>query len=310
MTVTPVFTSGYRRRTSFGALMTVGAFLAGLLVSGASTQVEGSDSDTVTSVAASRTEPTLRTASFNLLGWRHTEPGGKHADMASGEQRTDWAVKLLDRNEIDVVGFQEFQPQQHDRFYELVGTTWDTYPGNQLSRYSMHNSIAWRTADWQLVEANTVPIPYFNGEIVPMPYVLLRNLSTNRLVWFANFHNPAEGKGRPNQQRWRDAATALQVQLANRLWESGVPLIMTGDFNERAGYFCDITRKAPMRAANGGSWGDARCAPPPNMMIDWIFGSNFVRFSGYQVIRGRLVRKTTDHPLVVADVTVPVRARY
>ena len=310
MPVTPLFTSIYRRRFSFAALMVVGAFLAGLLVNGSavdrSAAVSGVDLE---ASAARRAEPTFRAASFNLLGWRHTAAGGKDAWRASGEVRTERAVTLLDRHGVSVAGFQEMQPQQHDRFNELVGDSWGLYPGNQLSRYSMHNSIGWRTAEWELVEANTVPITYFNGEIVPMPYVLLRNLGTHRLVWFANFHNPANTKQYPNQQKWRDKATQVQVELANKLWETGLPLIMTGDFNERAGYFCDITRLAPMKAANGGSWGSAPCSPPPSMGIDWIFGSNFVKFTGYWMLRGTLVRKTTDHPLVLADIEVPVRAR-
>jgi hypothetical protein len=310
VSVTPLLTSVYRRRFSFAALMVVGAFLAGLLVNGAPADrgavVSGAD---IEASAARKSEPTFRAASFNLLGWRHTAQGGKLAWMASGETRTVRAVELLNRHGISVAGFQEMQPQQHDRFVELVGSGWGLYPGNQLSRYSMHNSIGWRTAEWELVEANTVPIPYFNGEIVPMPYVLLRNHLTGRLVWFANFHNPANTKQYPNQQKWRDKATQIQVDLANKLWESGVPLVMTGDFNERLGYFCDITRLAPMRAANGGSWGNSQCAPPPDMGIDWIFASNFVKLSNYHSLRGYLVRRTTDHPLVVADVEVPVRAR-
>jgi hypothetical protein len=251
--------------------------------------------------------PTFRSASFNLLGYGHTAPGGDRKGWSDGVTRTDWAVKLLDRRAIQVVGFQEFQTEQHDRFLEIVGDSWGVYPGNQLSRAAMHNSIAWRTALWELVEARSVPIVYADGAWIKMPYVLLRHKESGRLVWFANFHNSA-GKTAA-AQRYRDQARNLQIELANNLWESGVPLVLTGDMNERETYFCPMTSLAPMKSAAGGSMDNAPCTPPADMRIDQIFGSRFVQFTNYQAIQTPLVRKTTDHPLVYADVSVPTRRR-
>ena len=42
-----------------------------------------------------------------------------------------------------------------------------------------------------------------------MPYVLLRNVESQRTVWFFNTHNPADAYG-PAQQ-YRNRATALEV---------------------------------------------------------------------------------------------------
>lgn len=251
--------------------------------------------------------PTFRSASFNLLGYGHTKPGGDRKGWADGITRTDWAVKILDRFAVDVVGFQEFQNEQHDRFFQVVGDSWAVYPGNQLSNAAMHNSIAWRTASWELVEARSIPIVYAYGAWIKMPFVLLRHKDSGRLVWFANFHN-AYGRT-ADAQRYRDQARNLQVELANQLWESGVPLVLTGDMNETTRYFCDMTTLAPMRSAAGGSMDNAPCSPPEDMRIDQIFGSRFVQFANYNAARGRLIRKTTDHPLVYADVSVPTRRR-
>jgi endonuclease/exonuclease/phosphatase family metal-dependent hydrolase len=251
--------------------------------------------------------PSFRVATFNLLGYGHTKPGGDAPRFEDGITRTDYAVKILDRRGIQVAGFQEFQEQQHKRFFEIVGSSWAVYPGNQLSRAAMHNSIAWRTASWELVEARSIPIVYADGAWIKMPFVLLRHKDSGRLVWFANFHN-AYGRT-AEAQRYRDQARNLQIKLANELWESGVPLVLTGDMNERETYFCPMTSLAPMKSAAGGSMDNAPCTPPADMRIDQIFGSRFVQFANYKASESRLIRKTTDHPLVYADVSVPTRRR-
>jgi hypothetical protein len=295
------------RRHLIGTLALAGAaFLAGA-------GLHGAPADAQAPRAASSfrdvTSATFRVSSFNVLGWSHTEPGGKRPRMASGQTRMQWTTQLLDNNHVDVVGMQELQPQQLDAFRAIQGTTWDLYPADTLTRIDGHNSIAWRTDVWELVEANTIAIPYFKGAKVQMPYILLRNLASDRLVWFANFHNPANTRANPDQAQWRAQARVIQVGLANKLWESGVPLVVTGDMNETRPYFCALTTGSPMKSANGGSWGTSVCSPPARMKIDWIFGSNDVGFAGYRVNRGTLVRKASDHPMILADVTVSSRPR-
>jgi endonuclease/exonuclease/phosphatase family metal-dependent hydrolase len=256
--------------------------------------------------------PLFRVASFNILGANHTDgpKASKRHKFQPSTKRTPRAITALDLNRIDVVGFQEMQVKQVDQFMNRTQGAWGLYPGRQLTNYAAHNSIGWRTATWKLVEANTIPITYFNGQLVPMPYVLLRHLDTGRLVWVANFHNPASTKTRPPQAKWRKKAKAAQIALANRIHESGVPLVLTGDMNERETYFCAMTTQAPMKSASGGSWGASACKPPKDVRIDWVFGSNYLQFSDYRVLRGTLIKKTTDHPMIAADVAVPVRPRY
>jgi endonuclease/exonuclease/phosphatase family metal-dependent hydrolase len=250
-------------------------------------------------------KPLFRVASFNLLGFKHTAPGGDRKGFADGRTRMGYAVNFLNYWRVDVVGFQEFQTEQRDKFMSLTGSTWDNFPGDSMSRIDMHNSIAWRTAEWQPIEKHTVKIPYFDGEPVNMPYVLLKNVATGRLVWFANFHNPASVYG--PAQKWRNEAMQREVKLANTLNATGIPVILTGDMNENTEYFCGMTTGAPMKAAAGGSFGTSTCSdyPPRPMGIDWIFGSNYLTFSHYHRREGKLVQKTTDHPVVFADVTLP-----
>jgi len=252
-----------------------------------------------------QTLPTLFTmSSFNVLGYGHTAPGGNRKGFADGRTRMRWQIDLLGAKDVDVVGFQEFQPEQYDEFRTVVGKTWGVYPGTELSRAATHNSIAWRKDTWRLLEKRTIPIPYFDGVRIRMPVLRLENLTTLQQVWFANFHNPANARG--NAQRWRDEATRLEVGLANRLRaETGLPVFITGDMNEKDRYFCRMTGGAPMIAADGGSNGPGGCRPPQPIGIDWIFGPVETMFSNYLSDRTPAVRRTTDHPMVTASVLLP-----
>ena len=240
-------------------------------------------------------------SSFNILGWTHTRGSSRYAD---GVTRMKYAFEVMENHHVNVVGFQELQPQQLDKFNELTGKRWAVYPGGRFERIAMHNSIAWKTHKWQRVDASYINIPYFYGELVKMPVVLLRHRATDRLVYFANFHTPADSYG--NAQKWRDQARRKQIDLANRIAEKGIPLVITGDMNERDKYFCNMVGKTNMRAANGGSNREGKpCETPDYMGIDWIFGSSSMSFTGYKRVETELVRKTTDHPFLVARARIP-----
>ena len=248
-------------------------------------------------------EPVVfRVSTFNVLGAGHTAAGGNKAvGWASGTTRMHWAVDLLRGAGVDVVGFQEFQRPQFAVFKNSM-PNWGVYPGGQLSRRgATANSIAWDEGKWERVEVHTIDIPYFGGKPWPMPYVLLRDRYSGQEVWFANFHNPADVHG--PAERFRDRATSLQINLAKSLHADGIPVIITGDMNDRSDYFCPMTGRAPMHAANGGSTGGS-CSPPSNMGIDWIFGSSDVDFASYTRNDGPLVNKTTDHPFIWSQATL------
>ncbi len=253
------------------------------------------------------TLPTVfRISSFNILGYGHTKPGGNRKGWADGRTRMRWQIELLTGHDIDIVGFQEFQPEQFQVFTEEVGSEWGVYPGDKLARAAMHNSIAWRKDTWRLVQSGNLPIPYFGGVKIRMPVILLEHVETGQQAWFGNFHNPANARG--NAERWRDEATNLQIAMANRKrTETGLPVFITGDMNEKAEYFCRMTRSAPMIAADGGSNDAGGCRPPAPTQVDWIFGPVETAFSGYLADRSAEVRKTTDHPMVIAEAMLPPR---
>jgi hypothetical protein len=239
-------------------------------------------------------------ASFNVLGSSHTGPGGHSAGMAPGPQRIGGVLTLLASHDISVAGLQEFQPNQRAAFANRAGG-WSMYPGLSMGRRAGENSVAWRDDTWELVQPGLIDIPYFNGRIRPMPYVLLEHRETGVRAYFSTFHNPANIGG--NMQRFRNEATRRQIGLFNRLEATGTPQFVTGDMNERAEYFCRVTGSTPLVAAAGGS-NSGGCRPPRPTQIDWVFGSPNAQFTGYLADRSPLVRRTSDHPLIVARVTI------
>lgn len=246
----------------------------------------------------------FRMATFNVLGSSHTSAGGKDARMASGPARVGGVLELLSRHELDVVGFQEFQGNQRAAFRSRVGDRWGMYPGDELRAGDGENSVAWRTDVWEAVEKKTVPIPYFNGRARNMPYVLLQHKATGIRAWFSTFHNPADTRKFRGQGGHRAAATSREIALFNELRQTGVPVFVTGDMNDRDSWFCRVTGSTGLIAAAGGSNGSGGCRPPEPTQIDWILGSPEVGFDGYQIVKDGLVKRTTDHPLVLSAVRI------
>lgn len=262
-----------------------------------------SDDDPATRMPATQ----FRVSTFNLLGAGHTAPGGDKPGYASGYTRMGWAVQLIDQNNLSVVGFQEMQPVQFDRFMELRGKQFGIFTGDEYADAAKANSLVWRLDTWRLIAKRVIKIPYFEGVEIRMPYVLLENLETHQRAWFSNFHNPANPKRYGDQEVWRDKATELEIGLMNQLRRDypGVPVFLLGDFNEREEFFCRVSRRTGFRAANGGGiTNDGRCVPPDRMPVDWIMGSPDIGFTRYLALRTPLVEKTTDHPLVISDASI------
>jgi hypothetical protein len=246
-------------------------------------------------------ETTFRVATFNVLGNSHTGDGGNRRGWASGTTRMGWAWSLVQQSEVDVVGFQELEEPQYGRFMSLSG--WSAYPGPDLDRGSIRDSIAWDPDVWELVEANSVGIPYFGGQIIRRPVVKLKNIASEREVWFFNTHNPATTSNHGNNARWRSAAVSIETQLANELSADGTPVVFTGDYNDRAEVFCPLVGNTDLEAANGGS-ADGSCAPPDRMDVDWIFGAH-IEWSGFVSASQGIVGRVSDHPYVYAQGYIP-----
>jgi hypothetical protein len=252
------------------------------------------------------TATTVRVASFNMLGYSHTAPGGNRKGWADGLQRTVWATQIMANQNLQVLGLQEFQVPQYKKFVSLVGSTYDVYPGVSMGGVPVQNSLVWRKDLYTAVQTHTMNIPYFNGTPTAMPYVLLRNNATGQELWIYNSHNPADTAG--NAQTYRNRAVAKEVRLVTQLEADypGVPVLDVGDKNDRANYICPIMKGSDLRSASGGALSNGVCQTPYPMYADWVTGNSDVTFSNYHALYTPLVRKTTDHHVLFADATLAV----
>ena len=298
------------RRTAGRAVVGVAAtaaLLAGPAQLGHAPAPTATRLTSATTPTATTDAPTsLRVSSFNLLGYGHTVKHGDHPRFTDGITRMKWAVRIIRNNNLQVVGFQEMQTPQLTRFRELTAGEYGIYPGDKLTTAAMANSITWQKSQWRLIQAETVQIPYFHGNLIRMPYVLLQNRITGREAWFFNSHNPANAHG--DAQRWRNKAVAIESALFNRLAADypTTPIISTGDENDRDRYFCPMVKATQMRASNGGGVLNSSCVTPDQMRVDWVMGSSpLVQFTSHTALHTRLVRKTTDHYVIFADAVLP-----
>jgi len=242
----------------------------------------------------------FRVATFNLLGDSHTGPGGNKPGFPDAGPRMDMAIAALRRSDVDVVGFQEMESSQFNMFSARAGE-YSLYPGLAMGDKSVRFNIAWRSSVWQMVDAHTLSIPYAGGNRIEMPVVLLESIATGRRAWFANFHNPADTPNLGNNARWRAEAASIEVSHLTALHqEQGIPVIATGDYNEREEIFCRFTAGGVFTAAAGGS-SSGGCVPPSGMQVDWIFGSSGVDFDSYYVTG---VGSASDHNMVNAGATL------
>ncbi len=299
-----------RTRAALVAALLLGMVLGALVLRVAGGAGEGGDSARLadgnlptTSPSATPTPgvPTQFTiSSLNVLGADHTDPGGNKKGWAPGATRMRWLTQELQAQSVDVVGLQEFQYSQYVAFLDESAGAYATYPALLWGKKGMRNSVAWRVDEWELVSASWVKIPYFHGTILRMPVVLLRNLQSGQQAYFASFHNPADARG--PAAKWRKQATDIEIALVNRLrTESGLPVYVTGDMNERDVYYCRVTAGTDLVSASGGYNEGGSCAPARPTYIDWVFGSPETTFSGYLANRGPKIRRSTDHPMIVAQ---------
>lgn len=239
-------------------------------------------------------------SSFNVLGSHHTAPGGLHADYDSGVERIQRAIQLVRARGVEVVGFQELEADQARTFQAVAGQEYGLYPGNQLPGRASLNSIAWRKEAFELVKASCVRMPTHKGSLREVPIVTLKDKRTGKEVIFINVHNaPGYHRGGA-QQIWRDRAVAQQSALVQQLRQAtGLPIVLTGDFNEKDTAFHKMAAVG-MDAANAGPQHQA----PRRMGLDWIFGSQGVAFRGFRR-EARVQRdRISDHAMILSEVFI------
>jgi hypothetical protein len=239
--------------------------------------------------------PGFNVASFNILGASHTKSSRR---FATYKPRLNRAVILMNRNKLDVVGTQEFQETQFDYFVAKGYTkTWGAYYWNPAGKArDTENAVIWRKSKMEFVSGTTFDIPYFNGNIRHVPAVLLREKATGRTAYFISVHNPADVRG--NAAGWRAKAIKIERAKVIELRQTGRPVFLTGDFNDRTKAFCPLTAYKLMISPN--SIPSNSCVYPKQSSIDWIFAAGQTRFSYF--LRDTYAQRAniSDHPIIRA----------
>jgi hypothetical protein len=252
--------------------------------------------------ALSPAHSTFTIAQSNVLGSQHTRGKGGYGP---GTYRAGITASLLTSRGADVGGMQEVQSDQLAVLRNRM-PSYSFWPGTALGHNGERLQIYWRTSQFSLVRTDSVTYT-FSGQRIPLPYVLLRDNATGAEFWMITTHNSAGGL-----EGQRDAATAVEIGLINRLRATGVPVIITGDMNEHTEFFCRVAGATGMVAANGGSGAGGCQLPPRPLRVDWIMGGGpgsaassggAVSFSGYHQ-DGAGLHRASDHYYLYAQVAV------
>lgn len=247
---------------------------------------------TSTAAAASHVGPPLKVATYNALFASHTDGRNpRRAQFPNSTLRTKRTVKLFRRSGIDIAGFQELERSARRKFTSLA-------PEYRIFDAS-NKAVVWRMDNFKFIEGHTIRTRTYHGRLTRTPVVTLRQRATGQHLVVISVHNPADVRG--PAEALRDEATQQELAEVLRFRHTAdpVPVVVLGDMNARAKFFCAFTESGDMHAAAGGSHVNGVCDPPSfNKGIDWIMGSSDVTFSRFK--DNHNTRHATDHPLITA----------
>lgn len=263
-----------------------------LAVASGATAPETAPPRVVPAVTASAAGAPFTVATYNALFASHTDGRRpRRAEFPDSAVRTARAVRLFRRTGIDIAGVQELEPRARGRL------------GHLAPEYRVHaagtTAVVWRRSDFAFVAARTIRTRSYHGRLTGTPVVRLRQRTTQQELVVMSVHNPSDSRGPATALRDDATRTELAEVLRHRRGPSPVPVLVLGDMNSRARFFCAFTATGDMHAAAGGSHADGRCEPPSFAKgIDWIMGSTDVAFSGFRDDHD--TRRASDHPLITA----------
>ncbi len=244
-------------------------------------------------------------ATFNMLGGSHTNGRG---GFRSGSSRMKGATGYLKKHSVVLAGLQELEPKQASEFLKRTRGKWTLVgaPSRSGKSTDTRNAVVFLKRRFTLLKRSYVPIRYFHGKRVNVPLVKLKSKKNGRVVWVLNTHNPADMSG--SNRRWRAVSVGRQLKRIERLHSRGKTVLYTGDMNAKQEFFCRATKSGTLRSASGGSAGK-RCRYPKANGIDWVLGTKDVRFARWRSDKSTRSRGISDHPIVVAEATIPPRKR-
>ena len=283
-----------RLRAALGLLVTSAAVVVAMVPAAASDAAPAhlTRIDTASTRVPLNVGPPFKVATYNALFASHTDGHDpRRATYPHSTTRTRRAAELFRRSGVDVAGIQELQRSARRKLARLA-------PEYGIFDAS-DKAVVWRKDDFGFVDGHTIRTRTYHGRWTRTPVVRLRQRATGQHLIVMSVHNPADVRG--PAQALRDEATRQELAevMRHRRTADPVPLVVLGDMNARARFFCPFTASGDMHAAAGGSHVDGVCDPPSFAKgIDWIMGSTDVAFSRFRDDYD--TRRTTDHPLITA----------
>jgi endonuclease/exonuclease/phosphatase family metal-dependent hydrolase len=230
---------------------------------------------------------------FNVLGSQHTARGGDRTRFPAASVRSRRAAKLIRAHHIQVLGTQELQPDQLRSLRKRTGMA-AAFPGQRWGHQETDNSVLYNAHRFKLVSGSRFVIP-FMGRPRPQPILRLKDRATGRQFYVVNTHPSAHG-GRYATERRRGERKLVAV--VKRLRGTGLPVLVTGDMNDRETFYCRVAPPARLVAANGGSYAHG-CRPPQSPVpVDWVLGSRGTGWTHYWRDTRPVDRRISDHFLV------------
>jgi hypothetical protein len=235
----------------------------------------------------------FRIGTFNVLGSQHTAPGGDRQKYPPASTRTAAAAGLVAKHDVDVLGTQELQADQLRDLQNRTGMA--AWPGLGWGEAETDNSILYDPDVFEVVSGRSFTIP-FMGRPRPQPILRLQHRATGRELYVVNTH-PSAGDGGYVAER-RQGQAAL-VDVVNDLKSEGLPVLVTGDMNDREEFYCRVVPAAGLVASNGGSYSGG-CRPPPEPLpVDWVVGTD-ASWSNYWRDTTPVTQRTSDHYFISA----------
>lgn len=234
---------------------------------------------------------TFRVGSFNVLGSWHTRANHDASYFTPGPLRAHFAAEVIRLYNPGVAGLQE---PEFDQIPVMASELPDHgfWPGTALGDEGVRNTIVWDEKRFTKTAQGYVDT-IFLGIHRYQPYVRLKHIATGRQFWVMNVHNtPKRGSDSYGAEE-RAAQLKAEATRIRYLEATGLPVLLTGDFNDKTYTYCYIVSNTQMRAPQGYPGG---CTLPSNSHIEWIFGTNGkVGWSDYKYDYGPLISRVTDH---------------
>ena len=173
-----------------------------------------------------------------MLGSQHSAPGGDRKNFPPASVRSAGAADVIAKHDVEILGTQELQDDQLAALLSRTGFA--AYPGLEWGVKETDNSILYDADRFEFVSGSKFIIP-FMGRPRPQPILRLKDRATGGEFYVVNTH-PSAHDGQYLTERRQGQDTL--VGIVNQLKASGLPVLVTGDMNDREEFYCRVVPPA------------------------------------------------------------------